>query len=297
MRFPPREGALPTQIDKVIYNFGFPIGPYAMSDMAGLDVGWRNRKAKFHQLTKREQENTILDKICEMGRYGQKTGAGFYQYDDKRNATPDPMIEELILAHSRERGITRRVISDQEILERAIYVMINEGAKILEEGIAARPIDIDVVWLYGYGFPVYLGGPMFYADQVGLKNIYDAILRYRDLVGAEYWTPAPLLKGWPRKGRDSIPNNSPARIFSRRKRKTVNGFSLLDRRRPADKGWLLLDLQPSPGTKDPDDLPDDFDAQAEVLQGDPVDFDTMWTWKSRRGGFESGKIQKTPLIT
>ena len=195
------EGALPTQIDKVIYNFGFPMGPYAMSDMAGLDVGWRNRKAKFSQLTKREQENTILDKICEMGRYGQKTGAGFYKYDDKRNATPDPMIEELILKHSQERGITRRVISDQEILERAIYIMINEGAKILEEGIAARPIDIDVVWLYGYGFPVYLGGPMFYADQVGLKTIYDAILKYRDLVGAEYWTPAPLLERLAKEGK------------------------------------------------------------------------------------------------
>ena len=195
------EGALPTQIDKVIYNFGFPMGPYAMSDMAGLDVGWRNRKAKFSQLTTRQHENTILDKICEMGRYGQKTGAGFYKYDDKRNATPDPMIEELILKHSQERGITRRVISDQEILERAIYIMINEGAKILEEGIAARPIDIDVVWLYGYGFPVYLGGPMFYADQVGLKTIYDAILKYRDLVGAEYWTPAPLLERLAKEGK------------------------------------------------------------------------------------------------
>jgi 3-hydroxyacyl-CoA dehydrogenase len=188
------EGALPWQIDKVIYDFGFPMGPYAMSDMAGLDVGWRNRKAKFAQLTKREQDNNILDKICEMGRFGQKTGAGFYKYDDKRNATPDPLIEELIIAHSRERGITRRAITDQEILERAIYIMINEGAKILEEGIAPRPLDIDVVYLYGYGFPTYLGGPMFYADQVGLKKIYDAIMKYRDSVGAEYWTPAPLLE-------------------------------------------------------------------------------------------------------
>jgi 3-hydroxyacyl-CoA dehydrogenase len=195
------EGALPTQIDKVIYDFGFPMGPYAMSDMAGLDVGWRNRKAKFAQLTKREQENNILDKICEKGRYGQKTGAGFYKYDDKRNATPDPLIEELIINHSKERGITRRVITDQEIVERAIYSMINEGAKILEEGIAARPLDIDVVWIYGYGFPVYLGGPMFYADQIGLKKIYDAILKYKDLVGAEYWTPAPLLEKLAKEGK------------------------------------------------------------------------------------------------
>jgi len=195
------EGALPTQIDKVIFDFGFPMGPYAMSDMAGLDVGWRNRKAKFAQLTKREQDNNLLDKICEMGRYGQKTGAGFYKYDEKRNATPDPLIEELIINHSKERGLTRRVISDQEVLERAIYSMINEGAKILEEGVAARPLDIDVVWIYGYGFPVYLGGPMFYADQIGLKNIYDAMLKYKELVGAEYWTPAPLLEKLAKEGK------------------------------------------------------------------------------------------------
>jgi 3-hydroxyacyl-CoA dehydrogenase len=195
------EGALPTQIDKVIYDFGFPMGPYAMSDMAGLDVGWRNRKAKFDRLTKREQENKILDKICEMGRYGQKTGAGFYKYDEKRNATPDPIIEELIIKHSEEVGIQRRQISDQEIIERAIYSMINEGAKILEEGIAARPLDIDVVWIYGYGFPVYLGGPMFYADTVGLKNVYDAILKYQDLVGDQYWKPSPLLEKLAKEGK------------------------------------------------------------------------------------------------
>ena len=195
------EGALPWQIDKVIYNFGFPMGPYAMGDMAGLDVGWRNRKAKFDSLTEREKKNTILDKICEMGRFGQKTGSGFYKYDEKRNATPDPLIEELIIKHSKEVNIARRTITDQEIVERAIYAMINEGAKILEEGIAARPLDIDVVWLYGYGFPVYLGGPMFYADTVGVKKVYDAILKYKDLVGAEYWTPAPLLEKLAREGK------------------------------------------------------------------------------------------------
>ncbi|MGZ6277006.1 MAG: 3-hydroxyacyl-CoA dehydrogenase NAD-binding domain-containing protein, partial [Syntrophales bacterium] len=195
------EGALPQQIDKVIYDFGFPMGPYAMGDLAGLDIGWRNRKAKFDQLTLREKANTILDKICGMGRYGQKTGAGFYKYDDKRKATPDPLIEELIVKHSQEVGIKRRTITDQEILERAIYSMINEGAKILEEGIAARPLDIDVVCIYGYGFPVYLGGPMFYADQVGLKNIYEAILKYQGVVGAEYWTPSPLLAKLAKEGK------------------------------------------------------------------------------------------------
>jgi 3-hydroxyacyl-CoA dehydrogenase len=195
------EGALPWQIDKVIYNFGFPMGPYAMGDMAGLDIGWRNRKAKMDTLTAREKANNILDKICELGRYGQKTGAGFYKYDEKRNATPDPLIEELIIKHSKERGITRRTITDQEIVERAIYSMINEGAKILEEGIAARPLDIDVVWIYGYGFPVYLGGPMFYADQIGLKKIYEAILKYKDMVGAEFWEPSPLLAKLAKEGK------------------------------------------------------------------------------------------------
>jgi 3-hydroxyacyl-CoA dehydrogenase len=195
------EGALPQQIDKVIYDFGFPMGQFAMGDMAGLDIGWRNRKANFNKLSPREKANNILDKICELGRYGQKTGAGFYKYDDKRNATPDPVIEELIIKHSREVGKTRRVITDQEIIERAIYSMINEGAKILEEGIAARPLDIDIVWIYGYGFPVYRGGPMFYADQVGLKKIYEAILKYKDIVGAQYWEPSPLLAKLAKEGK------------------------------------------------------------------------------------------------
>ncbi|HEX7045907.1 MAG TPA: 3-hydroxyacyl-CoA dehydrogenase NAD-binding domain-containing protein [Burkholderiales bacterium] len=195
------EGALPQQIDKVLYDFGFPMGPFAVSDLAGLDVGWRNRKAFFDKLTPREQANDLLDKICEMGRYGQKTGAGFYKYDDKRNPSPDPVIEELIINHSKERGIERRTIGDQEILERALYAMVNEGAKILEEGIAARPLDIDIVWIYGYGFPVYRGGPMFWADQVGLDTIYQAILKYRKQFGAEYWEPAPLLERLAKEGK------------------------------------------------------------------------------------------------
>jgi 3-hydroxyacyl-CoA dehydrogenase len=187
------EGALPWQIDKVLYDFGFPMGHFAMADLAGLDVGWRNRKSRLDRLTLRERECDILDRICELGRYGQKTGAGFYRYDEKRNASPDPLVEELIVEHSKRRGIARRAISDQEILERTLYVMVNEGAKILEEGVAARPHDIDIVWIYGYGFPVYRGGPMFWADEVGLPQIATAIERYRAQVGAEYWTPAPLL--------------------------------------------------------------------------------------------------------
>jgi 3-hydroxyacyl-CoA dehydrogenase len=194
------EGALPWQIDKAIYNFGFPMGPYAMTDLAGLDIGWRNRKTKFDQLTPREKACNIRDKICEMGRLGQKTGAGFYQYDEKRNRTPDPTIEELIINHSKEVGFKRRKIDDEEIVERAVYSMVNEGAKILEEGIVARSSDIDIVWVYGYGFPKYLGGPMFYADQVGLKKVYEAILKYQDMVGAEFWTPSALLEKLAKEG-------------------------------------------------------------------------------------------------
>ena len=188
------EGAMPQQVDKVLYNFGFPMGPFAMGDLAGLDVGWRNRKAKFDRLTPREQSCNILDQICEMGRFGQKTGAGYYRYDDKRNAAPDLEVEELIVRHSETRGLSRRQIDDQEVLDRCLYALINEGAKILEEGIAARPHDIDVIWVHGYGFPLYCGGPMFHADRIGLPAVYRAILRYRYLHGAEYWQPAPLLE-------------------------------------------------------------------------------------------------------
>ena len=195
------EGALPWQIDKVLYDFGFPMGHFAMADLAGLDVGWRNRKAKLDRLSPRERDCDILDRICEMGRYGQKTGAGFYRYDEKRNPSPDPLIDKLIIEHSARRGIKRREIGDQEILERCLYVMVNEGAKILEEGVASRPHDVDIVWIYGYGFPVYRGGPMFWADEVGLEGIHQAILRYRDTVGAEYWQPAPLLERLAKEGR------------------------------------------------------------------------------------------------
>jgi 3-hydroxyacyl-CoA dehydrogenase len=188
------EGALPWQVDKVLRDFGFPMGPFAMADLAGLDVGWRNRKAKLDRLTPRERECDILDRICELNRYGQKTGAGFYRYDEKRNPTPDPVIEAIIAEHSKRRGIARRAIGDEEILERTLYAMVNEAARILEEGVAARPHDIDVVWIYGYGFPAYRGGPMFWADEVGLDKIRDAIARYGKSVGAEYWTPAPLLE-------------------------------------------------------------------------------------------------------
>jgi 3-hydroxyacyl-CoA dehydrogenase len=179
------EGALPHQVDKVLYEFGFPMGPFAMSDLAGLDVGWRIRKGKG-------VKSPVPDRLCEMGRFGQKTGAGFYRYDEKRNASPDPEVEKIILEVSAAQGITRRPIGDQEILERLLYPMVNEGARILEEKIAIRPSDIDVIWVYGYGWPVYRGGPMFWADQVGVKTIRDRMLEFQRQYG-DHWKPSALL--------------------------------------------------------------------------------------------------------
>ncbi len=189
------EGALPQHVDKVLYDFGFAMGPFAVSDLAGLDIGWRNRQSRAHLRKPGVRDCNLLDKVCELGRFGQKTSAGWYRYEPgSRVPLPDPVIERLIVDHSKEHGIVRRQISDQEILERCLYSMINEAAKILEEGVAARAIDIDMVWLHGYGFPRYRGGPLFYADEVGVKNILDAIGKYRDQFGPDFWTPAPLLE-------------------------------------------------------------------------------------------------------
>jgi 3-hydroxyacyl-CoA dehydrogenase len=180
------EGALPQQVDRVLYDFGFPMGPFAMGDLAGLDVGWRIRKGKG--LT-----SAIADRLCEMGRFGQKTGAGYFRYEaGDRTPRPDPMVERIILETSAQAGIRRREVADDEILARLLYPMINEGARILEEGLALRPSDIDVIWVYGYGWPVYRGGPMFYADSVGLKPIRDRMLDYQKQYG-DAWKPAALL--------------------------------------------------------------------------------------------------------
>ncbi len=179
------EGALPHQVDKVLYDFGFPMGPFAMGDLAGLDVGWRIRKG-------RGVRAEVADRICELGRFGQKTGAGYYKYDDKRNPSPDPEVEQIIFEVSKEKGIKRRQISDEEILQRLLYPMVNEGAKILEEKIAIRASDIDVIWVYGYGWPVYRGGPMFWADSIGLKAMRDRMLEFQRTHG-ESWKPAALL--------------------------------------------------------------------------------------------------------
>jgi len=180
------EGAPLHQMDKVLVDFGFPMGPFAMSDMAGLDVGWRIRKG-------RGVTSPVADRICELGRFGQKTGAGYFKYESgDRTPKPDPVVEQIIADVAREGGIERRQISDQEILERLLYPMVNEGAKILDEGIAIRASDIDVIWVYGYGWPVYRGGPMFWADQIGLETIRDRMLELQRKSGDE-WAPAPLL--------------------------------------------------------------------------------------------------------
>jgi len=182
------EGALPQQVDAVVTKFGMPMGPFAMGDLAGLDIGWRSRKD-------RGIKSEIADAICEAGRFGQKTGKGYYKYEPgSRAPLPDPEIEKLIEETVTKLGLKRRQVSDEEILERMVYPMVNEGARILEEKIAARPADIDVVWLYGYGWPVYRGGPMYYADQVGLKHIAERLAYYAKQTGDPSLEPAPLLK-------------------------------------------------------------------------------------------------------
>ena len=182
------EGALPQQVDAVVTKFGMPMGPFAMGDLAGLDVGWRSRKDSG-------VKSEIADAICEAGRFGQKTGKGYYKYEaGSRAPLPDPEVEKLIDETLQRLGRKRRVVSDDEILERMMYPMINEGARILEEGIAARPSDIDVVWLYGYGWPIYRGGPMFWADSVGLKHIADRLAFYAKETNDPSLEPAPLLK-------------------------------------------------------------------------------------------------------
>jgi 3-hydroxyacyl-CoA dehydrogenase len=181
------EGALPQQVDRVLYDFGFPMGPFAMSDLAGLDVGWRIRKG-------RGEKALVADRLCELGRFGQKTGAGYYRYEGDRTPRPDPEVEKIIVDVSSELGITRRPIADEEILQRLLYPMVNEGAKILEERLAIRASDIDVIWVYGYGWPVYRGGPMFWADSIGLRAVRDRMLEFGRRTGSDFWRPAPLLE-------------------------------------------------------------------------------------------------------
>ncbi|HEY4737733.1 MAG TPA: 3-hydroxyacyl-CoA dehydrogenase NAD-binding domain-containing protein [Xanthobacteraceae bacterium] len=179
------EGAMPWDVDRVIYDFGLPMGPFAMSDLAGLDIGWSKATSK---------SSTIREILCEMDRRGQKTGAGYYDYDEARHAKPSALVKKIILDFAAKQGIKRRPIADDEILARCIYPMINEGAKILEEGKAQRASDIDVVWINGYGWPVYRGGPIFYADLIGPEKVLTRLKQFEATMGAEF-KPAPLLEG------------------------------------------------------------------------------------------------------
>jgi 3-hydroxyacyl-CoA dehydrogenase len=189
------EGASPRDVDAAAVEFGFPMGPFAMGDLAGLDIGWRNRKA----LGTRAE---IADTLCELGHYGQKTGKGFYVYEQgSRTGAPNPEVDALIEAASARLGVRRRAIDKQEITERLIFPMINEGAKILDEGIAYRPGDIDVIWVNGYGWPVWRGGPMYYADRVGLAYIRDRLAAHAARSGDESLLPSPFLEKLAAEGR------------------------------------------------------------------------------------------------
>ena len=178
------EGAMPWDVDDVLFEFGFPMGPFAMSDLAGLDIGWDENLSNG---------DTLRDRLCEAGRLGQKTGKGFYIYDEKRNKSPDTEVENLIKEFSEANQIQRRNISKDEILERCLYPMINEGFKILEEGMAIRASDIDIVWINGYGWPVYQGGPMFYGNLIGYDKILEWLKDMEKSHGSEF-TPSPYLE-------------------------------------------------------------------------------------------------------
>lgn len=181
------EGAGPAEVDKVFTDFGWPMGPFQMGDLAGLDIGWRNRKSLG-------KTAIIADPLCEQGRFGQKTGKGYYLYENGRTPKSDPEVLKLIEEKAREHGIERRTISAQEIIERTLYPMINEGARILEEGIAARASDIDTVWVNGYGFPIGKGGPMFWAETEGLAKIVERLGYWHSRTGKAVFEPASLLR-------------------------------------------------------------------------------------------------------
>jgi 3-hydroxyacyl-CoA dehydrogenase len=178
------EGSPVHQVDKVLYDFGFPMGAFQMADLAGLDLGWDKDSSN---------STNVKDRLCELGRLGQKSGAGFYDYDDKRRPSPASTVADLMAECAQARGVAQRAITDEEILDRCILPMINEGAKILDEGIALRASDIDVCYVYGYGWPVYRGGPMHYANSVGLDVVLTKLRHYQELTGDDFWEPSPML--------------------------------------------------------------------------------------------------------
>jgi 3-hydroxyacyl-CoA dehydrogenase len=188
------EGAAVEQVDAVLYDFGMAMGPLAVGDLAGLDVSWRIRKEFKHLDPPGIRVPLVSDQLCELGRYGQKTGAGWYRYE-AGNRTPlaDPQVQKIIEETAAKAFIKRRPISSDEILERTLYALVNEGANILSEGIALRAVDIDMLYILGYGFPAFRGGPMWYADTVGLKKVYAKVCDFEKAHGS-LWAPAPLLK-------------------------------------------------------------------------------------------------------
>jgi len=192
-QFLAEEGATPEQVDAALYDFGMAMGIFAVDDMGGIDLAWRVRQEYKHLEKPGVRAPLVLDKLYAMHRWGQKTGAGWYRYDGDRKPIPDPEVHALIERTAIEAGIERRSVSNQEIVERCIYTLVNEGARILEEGYAQRAADIDVIYMTGYGFPAYRGGPMWYADTVGLKKVYERVREFHERFG-ELWEPAPLLK-------------------------------------------------------------------------------------------------------
>ena len=194
------EGATPEQVDKALTGFGMAMGIFAVDDMAGLDVAWRVRQELKHFSKPGERRPLVADKLNELGRIGQKAGKGWFSYDEQRKPIPDPAVVDLIRSTARDAGIPQRTFSDQEIVERCIYALVNEGARVLEEGFAQRASDIDVIYLNGYGFPAWRGGPMFYADRTGLRAIHERITALHGELG-DRWRPAPLLTSLASSGR------------------------------------------------------------------------------------------------
>jgi 3-hydroxyacyl-CoA dehydrogenase len=195
------EGASPQQVDNALRGWGMAMGPFTMYDMAGNDIGWEIRKRRYQERPEFVYSR-IADRICEQGRFGQKTGKGFYKYEPgERKPIPDAEVDSIINAYRQEIGVSPRKISDDEIVERCIYALVNEGARILEEGIALRASDIDMVYLTGYGFPPYRGGPMFYADTVGLDKVLASIHKFQKGYQGDQWKPAPLLVRLAKEGR------------------------------------------------------------------------------------------------
>jgi 3-hydroxyacyl-CoA dehydrogenase len=197
------EGASVEQIDGAIEDFGFAMGPFRMSDLAGNDISWSIRKRRYVE-NPQLKYSRVADRLCEQGRFGQKTGAGWYDYQPgDRTAHPSPIVGGMLLQHRQSIGVSPRAVSNEEIVERLLFALVNEAAHILDEGIALRASDIDVIYLTGYGFPLWRGGPMHFADQVGLANLVDAMQRFAQNPHADpqFWTPAHLLSRLAAEGR------------------------------------------------------------------------------------------------